>query len=140
MDFFCFELSARVLIYSSSSRRPVLCCQLVFVLVYWCIYFLGSFYLVANSLVCCVFLNTLTLKMEPRSRRWGTAGAEIEVSAAEGSELLKVLSFQPGLGRNIVLHASHTARNSELLTGSFTHIPPPPPPPRSSCSLRKRVT
>ena len=44
--------------------------------------------------------------------QWRTADAEIEVPSAENPKPSRVLSFKIGVGHEIVLHASFTARDS----------------------------
>ena len=40
--------------------------------------------------------------------------------SAESPELLKSISFKPGVGQNIALHAAPTARNSSFLMSVFS--------------------
>ena len=41
----------------------------------------------------------------------GTADAEIKVDSAESSKFPQVLPLMPGIGRNIAVHVSPTAKN-----------------------------
>ena len=43
--------------------------------------------------------------------RWGTADMEIMAPSAANRELSQFLSFKPGAGQIIALHASPTVRN-----------------------------
>ena len=45
------------------------------------------------------------------SPHWGTADADITVPSVENPELTNVLRLKPGVGQNIAMHASPTARN-----------------------------
>ena len=56
--------------------------------------------------------------------QWRTADAEIEVPSAENPKPSRVLSFKIGVGHEIVLHASFTARDSPFLISAFSaHSP-----------------
>ena len=47
--------------------------------------------------------------------QWGTADAQIKVPSAENLELSCVLALKPGVGQNIAMHASPTARSFLLV-------------------------
>ena len=61
--------------------------------------------------------------------------AKIQVLSIENPVLSKAVLFKPGVGQNIVLHASPAGRNSTLLIPTFPfHSASFPPDPLSSLS------
>ena len=53
--------------------------------------------------------------------QWSAAGTEIKVPSIEKPELTNVLPLKSGVGQNIAMHASPTARNFFLtLISTFT--------------------
>ena len=53
---------------------------------------------------------------------WGTEDSEIKVPSVENPELTNCLSLKPGVGQNIAMHASPTARNNLLVLISTSLI------------------
>ena len=69
-----------------------------------------------NTLCCIIYIKTMFIEvscwvtlLHAFSCGGDTADTEIKVPAAENSELLNFLSSSPGVGQNIVFHASVTA-------------------------------
>ena len=72
------------------------------------------------TVVKCSYSNCVS----PLSLQWGTADAEIKVPSVENLELTKVPSFKFGVGQNVALRTSHTARNSASLISTFPFLSP----------------
>ena len=69
-----------------------------------------------NTLCCIIYIKTMFIEvscwvtlLHAFSCGGDTADTELKVPAAENSELLNFLSSSPGVGQNIVFHASVTA-------------------------------
>ena len=51
--------------------------------------------------------------------QWGIVDAEIMTPSAETQELSKCISFKPGVGQDLAMHASQSARNCGRLISAF---------------------
>ena len=114
----CFRSTARMDITNDSHRRLVsqACLQ----------YEKSQFvsHNIPDIIESCCLTNSAASDKFIFFPQWGTADTEIRVPSAENPELSKViLSLKPGVGQNIALCASPTARISAFLISTFSFLP-----------------